>query len=506
MKTLLSVLAVGWCGAVFAGATVEYEQFGAKGDGKTDDRAAIIAAHEAANRLGASVRAKDGATYYVASDVGTAVVKTDVDFGTAKFVIDDTKIKNICSPLFCVEAGSPKFSVEGVKSLKKGQTNLGVRLPSSCLVKIVDSKVKRYIRFGPNQDNGHDQQEMVMVSKEGEIDGNAPLIWDYPEITAIEAFPIDDATLTIKGGVFVTIANQAESRYRYHHRGIVVNRSNVVLSDLRHEITGELDHGAPYAGFIVISHCANVTVRGCVLSGHRTYETIGSANVSVPMGSYDLSVGNAVNISFIDSRQITDINDSRYWGIFGSSYCKNILFDSCEFSRFDAHMGVANATIRNSKLGYMGIHAIGFGTFLVENTTVSSKCLVELRSDYGSTWDGDFVIRNCTFIPYGGKPKAGSVFAGWNDGQHDFGYVCRLPRKVTIDGLFVDDANHPEKYAGPTIFGAFNPKMKDETYVEKFPYVPTEEVVLSNVRTASGKPLGISPNEWMFRNTKIVRK
>ena len=83
MKTLLSVLAVGWCGAVFAGATVEYEQFGAKGDGKTDDRAAIIAAHEAANRLGASVRAKDGATYYVASDVGTAVVKTDIA-GTAK--------------------------------------------------------------------------------------------------------------------------------------------------------------------------------------------------------------------------------------------------------------------------------------------------------------------------------------------------------------------------------------------------------------------------------------
>ena len=506
MKTLLSVLAVGWCGAVFAGATVEYEQFGAKGDGKTDDRAAIIATHEAANRLGASVRAKDGATYYVASDVGTAVVKTDVDFGTAKFVIDDTKIKNICSPLFCVEAGSPKFSVEGVKSLKKGQTNLGVRFPSSCLVKIVDSKVKRYIRFGPNQDNGHDQQEMVMVSKEGEIDGNAPLIWDYPEITAIEAFPVDDATLTIKGGVFVTIANQAESRYRYHSRGIVVNRSNVVVSGIRHEITGELDHGAPYAGFIIISHCANVMVRGCVLSGHRTYETIGSANVSVPMGSYDLSVCNAVNISFVDSRQITDINDSRYWGIFGSNYCKNILFDNCEFSRFDAHMGVANATIRNSKLGYMGIHAIGFGTFLVENTTVSSKCLVELRSDYGSTWDGDFVIRNCTFIPYGGKPKAGSVFAGWNDGQHDFGYVCRLPRKVTIDGLFVDDTNHPEKYAGPTIFGAFNPKMKDETYVEKFPYVPTEEVVLSNVRTASGKPLGVSPNEWMFRNTKIVRK
>ena len=264
MKTLPSVLAVVWCGAAFAGGIVEYERYGAKGDGKTDDRTAIIAAHEAANRLGARVRAKNGATYYVASDVGTAVVKTDVDFGTAKFVIDDTKVENINSPLFCVEAGSPKFSVKGVKSLKKGQANLGVRLPSSCLVKVVDDMVKRYIRFGPNKDNGHAQQEMLIVSKKGEIDRNAPLVWDYPEITAIEAFPIDGKTLTIKGGVFVTIANQAESRYRYHSRGIVVNRSNVVVSGLRHEIVGELDHGAPYSGFISISHCANVTVRGCV--------------------------------------------------------------------------------------------------------------------------------------------------------------------------------------------------------------------------------------------------
>ena len=31
MKTLLSVLAVAWSGAIFAGTPVEYEQFGAKG-------------------------------------------------------------------------------------------------------------------------------------------------------------------------------------------------------------------------------------------------------------------------------------------------------------------------------------------------------------------------------------------------------------------------------------------------------------------------------------------
>jgi FHS family L-fucose permease-like MFS transporter len=44
---------------------VTYEEFGAKGDGRTDDRSAIVRAHAAANERGARVRAKDGATYYL---------------------------------------------------------------------------------------------------------------------------------------------------------------------------------------------------------------------------------------------------------------------------------------------------------------------------------------------------------------------------------------------------------------------------------------------------------
>lgn len=38
---------------------VTYEQFGAKGDGKTDDMPAIIAAHDYANENGLDVKAND---------------------------------------------------------------------------------------------------------------------------------------------------------------------------------------------------------------------------------------------------------------------------------------------------------------------------------------------------------------------------------------------------------------------------------------------------------------
>ena len=41
---------------------VSYEDFGAIGDGVTDDMPAIVKAHEYANTEGLPVRAKDGAT------------------------------------------------------------------------------------------------------------------------------------------------------------------------------------------------------------------------------------------------------------------------------------------------------------------------------------------------------------------------------------------------------------------------------------------------------------
>jgi hypothetical protein len=180
-----------------------------------------------------------------------------------------------------------------------------------------------------------------------------------------------------------------------------------------------------------------------------------------------------------------------------------MLYDGCVFSRFDAHMGVANATIRNSTLGHMGINAIGSGTLTVENSTIRGNTLVNLRSDYGSTWQGEFVIRNCIFIPAGGRPSTASLIGGSYTGQHNFGYTCYMPERITIENLRIDDSKHPENYQGPAIFSNFNPEMKDDSYQEKFPYIKTREVLLKNVTTASGKPLRVSDNTYMFRNVKV---
>ena len=482
---------------------VHYSDFGAKGDGKTDDIDAIAAAHGFANQHGLLVKADEGATYYIGGKERTAVIRTDTDFGTAAFIIDDTEVQNRNASIFMVSSSLRPFNPEGITSLKRNQEKINVSLPGTCLITVTNSHVKRYIRFGLNQNNGSPQTDIFVVDKNGNVDMDAPIIWDFDQITEITALPIDEKTLNITGGRFTTIANKAESKYTYYSRNIAIRRSNVVVDGLEHRVTGEGDHGAPYGGFINIRDCSFVTVKNTILTGHLTYRTIGSAGKPVSMGSYDISISRALNVSFVNCSQTNDINDRRYWGILGSNYCKNLLYDNCTFSRFDAHMGVANATIRNSTLGYMGINAIGSGVLTVENSTIYGRSLINLRSDYGSTWQGEFIIRNCVFVPAGGRPTSASLIGGFNSGQHDFGYTCYMPERITIENLYIDDSNHPEDYEGPAIFADFNPQMTDDSYREKFPYVRTREVILRNVTTASGKALRLSDNPFMFKDVKI---
>ena len=73
---------------------VTYEDFGAVGDGKADDFEAIVKAHEYANTNGLSVFASETATYYISGANRTAHIKTNTDWSTARFIIDDTNVEN----------------------------------------------------------------------------------------------------------------------------------------------------------------------------------------------------------------------------------------------------------------------------------------------------------------------------------------------------------------------------------------------------------------------------
>lgn len=483
---------------------VRYSDFGAKGDGKTDDLNAIVATHAFANQEGLKVKATAGANYYIGGKDLTAEIETDTDFGTATFIFDDRNLEKITTPVFRVKSNLPRFAPEGIQSLRRNQQKLPIELDQPCLILVENDHVYHYKRMGLNVNDGYPQSDIFMVDKQGIVDPRTPIIWDFDEITKIEAIPIDEKTLKITGGKFLTIANQAESKYNYHGRNIEIERSNVIIDGVEHRVKGEGETGAPYRGFISIKYCYNVKVINAKLSGHKTYKTIGRAELPVSMGSYDINLNHAISTTFQNCRQINDIRDNSLWGIMGTNYCKNIVLDSCTFSRFDAHMGVTNATVRNCEIGYMGIKAIGHGTFKIENTTVYANHFLTFRQDYGSTWRGDFIIKNCVFVPTSNNPSSIHIINGFNSGQHDFGYTCYMPETFTIENFLIRDGDMGEDYQGPILFSDFNPEMTDESYLETYPYVLPREMNIKNMKISSGKPLKVSPNEFMFKDVDVI--
>ena len=143
---------------------VKYSDFGAKGDGKSDDIDAIAGAHAYANEHSLMVKADDGASYYIGKKDRTAYIQTDTDFGTATFIIDDTDVDNLKAAVFTVSSNKKPFKLEGITSLKRNQKKIKASLPGTSLITVANSNVKHYIRYGSNQDNGSAQSDIFKKS------------------------------------------------------------------------------------------------------------------------------------------------------------------------------------------------------------------------------------------------------------------------------------------------------------------------------------------------------
>ncbi len=470
---------------------VTYEDFGAVGDGKADDLDAIVKTHEYANANGLSVFANETATYYIGGANKTACIMTDTDWSTARFIIDDTAVENRSAWIFNIAPSQGVINItDKVSPLKSDAKNIGTSLDGKSLVVLTDSNVKRYIRKGANQNSGSNQTDVILVDENGSISPETPLIWDFDSITAASAYPVDTETLTVKGGNFTTLANNDASEYNYYSRGIQVRRSNTVIDGIYHDIKNEGKTGAPYSAFISLSCCADVTVKNSTFTGHKKYSTIGSAGTSVTMGTYDIGAATAVNAKFINCNQTNDITDIDYWGIAGTNYCKNLVYDGCALSRFDAHQGVLNATVINSVLGHHGIKLIGSGTALIENTTVLAEDFVDLRADYGSTWNGELIIRNCKFYPTG---ISSHIINAENSEDHDFGYICYLPQRIEVDGFYV------HRIGNNYLFTKVNSKHNSDSYKAEYPVVPPQEITVKDFSSLLFGELFVSKNKAIFK-------
>ena len=494
----------------FSGGWVDYEAFGALGDGVADDMPAIRAAHAYANEHSLGVRTKSDATYHLGGRALTAVIATDTDWNTSRFTIDDTEVEDHRAPLFEVRSLLAAEELQ-IDRLTRDQKQLDARPAHDCLVLVENDNSRLYIRRGLNQNNGTPQHDCFVLRRDGSVE--ADIDWNYDVITRVEARPIDDTTLSIRGGVFTTFANRMDNSggYKYWARNIVISRSSTEVDGLTHYVVGETAMGSPYSGFVSARQCAFITLRNCFATGHKIYSTIGAAGKPVNMGSYDYDANNVVGFRMINCR-MNHILDRTRWGVVGSNFCKDILLEDCHLSRMDTHMGVSGTyVIRRCTLGWMGLNAIGRGRLTVEDSTLYGNALVNFRRDYGSTWEGDVEIRNCRWTPAGGEKCWPHMINVSNDGTHDFGYPCSMPRQVIIDGLFVDDTHTPEDYQGMYFFtdpDDVQDGLEDTAAPAErpFPYTGCQQVAVRGLTTASGLKPRLSPGAKTDGNTIVLEE
>ena len=170
---------------------VTYEEFGAVGDGVTDDFAAIYKAHEFANENELPVRACDTATYYIHSpvvdgEVRECIVKTDVNWGNASFVIDDRDISVFkgsetytwyTKAIFHIESEYKVERIDDPEMLKavisSGLNRGAVRLPLTfdypVMIIPYNTGHNVYRRIGYGGWAGSAMHEVILLDKNGNI-------------------------------------------------------------------------------------------------------------------------------------------------------------------------------------------------------------------------------------------------------------------------------------------------------------------------------------------------
>ena len=481
---------------------VSYEDFGAIGDGVADDFEAIEAAHIYANANGLEVKAKSDATYYVGEKLTREIpVKTNVDWNGANIIINDNASNAYqyrAVNLFAFRRES-KLVLEGEaliaaigegRTIKKGDTSFPWLLPvlnEDSLIRVTNSGHRDFVRFGCNENGGVERRDMFEVSKDGTLDPETDVAYEFDNITKIEIFPAHETPITVKNGNFASICCRTVKetdflgRWHGYERGFLISRADVTLENITHRMIDEpeLDttrdelaktygnrgESYPYEGFIVGRIANRLTLKNCRLTAHTTYYEDKPATVStgwqvpppVALGSYDMYFQYCNRVSLINVKHdcTTGIADNKYWGIMASNNCKNFLLDGCDMNRFDAHQGFWNTKIVNSTFGH-SINITGGGHLYMENVTkLTGYTFLSVRGDYGSSFEGDIVIKNCrheSLVPYNttrtnetqtDKPTysaylIGLCIVGGNYERFynwDFGYGLYLPTKITLDGF-----------------------------------------------------------------------
>ena len=447
--------------------------FGAKGDGVTDDGQALKSAHEFANSIGRKVLYPAG-TYYL-HEVSNIPIMTDVDASKAEIVIN---------PSF--EPTNTMFDIVPTESSYEIHPDLStlvvnkdtVSLPQinghgDAILELINDNKRVYIRYGSNANTGVPQSDTVVIDTHGNLKND--IVWDFDEITRAFIYPIDKTFIDVVFGRITYMNNIDRTSYAY--KNIQVSRSRVTLTVMDEGLV-PLAKKSPYAGVIQTGKCAYVTIKDSNLENKPTVKN----DQGVSVGTYGMLLQGTISLTLMNvhSKEIPEEFDG--WGIMGGNVLKDFRVIDCDLSRIDSHQGTHNMTIRNTKVGSKGITVTGTGLLELDNVTITGpRSAVNLRNDYGSTWNGPMKFKDITHKPDSAHNKPYLIY-GTPTYTHDFGYDCHFGTSIDIDGYTIHDK---ESDTLLSVLGVNSPNTSNKVSNYYFP----DFVSIKRARTHSGRKI-----------------
>lgn len=346
---------------------VSVDNFGAVGDGVTDDTQAIKNAVADANNKNKKLIFGENKKYSVKAN--SVVCNVGIDLNGSTIIVNSGSGDSV----FNIE---PKHSSNLTLSETAFSMNnvLDNRLYNK--VFILESPISLGNRSGSVEDIA---LEVVLVTDDSGQIRNYPLFFTLKEGTykATNIHEIENKIYVGNGSVVYNTSNTPPL--------FSVHRSNVIVDNIT--CYTEIDNTDYAMGVISISRCAYVEVSR--VFGHN------------PSGSGSGYLLHGGDVSDLYVHDCIFGNKSGYsWGSIGISRATNLYFERVESNRIDTHYeGVGNIIVNDCSTNYITIPCIMYGNYIIKNTILlhnpDDTVSIETRGDLFNALSGNLKIENC---------------------------------------------------------------------------------------------------------------
>ncbi|MBR5140102.1 MAG: hypothetical protein IKV16_03515 [Clostridia bacterium] len=267
-------------------------------------------------------------------------VKTDTVWHGATFIIDDREIS--CdspegkSAIFKITSEHQTLELDGSGeivnkifehgSLDIGSSKINITLGYSAILTI--------------ENDSTNQREVILVDADGNVDPSTPLTQKFEFASRIYVKRTDDTPISVEGAIFIRLINQSQSTDPYE-RNILIERSNVTLSNITYEIKAEDDtlKYSAYSPFIKISNASSVSLSALSLTAQPYTKTADD------MQSYAIGAFSSLNLTLfgcVESNQFTANGSSSEENsdMILLSYTRNVKINFCRFNSICVAEGV----------------------------------------------------------------------------------------------------------------------------------------------------------------------